>query len=55
MHSNFIQELTIILRNQLELVFRKLIEISDKKPEYFEQIKRTLIFFRLLKCKWNQL
>jgi hypothetical protein len=55
MYSNFIQELTSILRNQLEIIFRKLIEISDKKPEYFEEIKSTLMFFRLLKCKWNKL
>ncbi len=55
MYSNFVQELTLMLRSQLEVVFRKLIDISDKKPEYFQELKRTLIFFRLLKCKWNKL
>lgn len=55
MYSNYIQELTVILRNQLELVYENSIKISNKNPEYFEEIKRTLIFFRLLKCKWNKL
>ncbi len=55
MYSNFVQEVTLALRDQFEVVFRKLIAISDKKPEYFQEMKRTLMSFRLLKSKWNKL
>ncbi len=55
LYSNSVRELTRILRNELELIFRKLIEISGKNRDYFEKIKSTLFFYRLLKCKWNQL
>ncbi|CAF0777980.1 unnamed protein product [Rotaria sordida] len=55
MYTSFVQQLTNTLRNQLELVFVKLIEVSSNNSIYFEQMKRTLIFYRLLTCRWNKL
>ncbi len=55
MYSNYIQQITIILRNQFELVFQKLLEVRFDDSDYFKQIKRTLMLYHLLKCKWNKL
>lgn len=44
-----------IFRVELDLIYRNLFEISDKRPERFEETKQPLIFFRLLICKWNKL
>jgi hypothetical protein len=47
-------ELISVLRHQLELMYSTLINLSQDSNS-FEQMKRTVIFFRLLKCKWNRL
>lgn len=54
-YSGFIENMKLLLHNQLKLIFEKLIEISYKAPEYFQQVKSTLFLYRLLKCKWNKL
>ncbi len=48
------EQIISIFRDKLELIYLKLINLCDDS-NYFQQIKRTVIFFRLLKCKWNRL
>jgi hypothetical protein len=58
-HSSFIyspitDQIATILRHQLQSIHQILLNLSHDST-YFHQIKRTEIFFRLLKCKWNRL
>ena len=45
--------LTSFLRRQLESIYSILMNLSHDRT-YFDQIKRTVILFRLLECKWNR-
>lgn len=49
------KELRIVLETEFDLIFRKLLKLSDEDQQSFEQMKKSLFSFRLLKCKWNQL
>jgi len=55
MYSNYIQQITIILRNQFELVFQRLLDIHSDDSDYFKKMKRTLMLYHLLKSKCNKL
>jgi hypothetical protein len=48
------EEITSLFHNQIEMIYSRLINLSHDSC-YFEQTKRTVILFRLLKCKWNRL
>ncbi|UJR28413.1 hypothetical protein I4U23_009653 [Adineta vaga] len=54
-YSNEIKQLKLLLEHQFDALFHKLVKVSIDDQTYFQQIERTLIFFRLLKCKWNKL
>ncbi|CAF3679882.1 unnamed protein product [Rotaria socialis] len=55
MYSSSVQQITNLLGNQLGPVFTKLREVTSNNSNYFEKIKGTLIFYRLLECRWNKL
>ncbi|CAF0761377.1 unnamed protein product [Rotaria sordida] len=51
--NSFTEQMISTLRDQLNLIYITLTDISNV-PHYIQQIKRTVILFRLLQCKWNQ-
>ncbi|CAM4773068.1 unnamed protein product [Rotaria magnacalcarata] len=55
MYSSSAQQITKLLGNRLGPVFTKLREVTSNNSNYFEKIKATLIFYRLLECRWNKL
>ncbi|CAF3645267.1 unnamed protein product [Adineta steineri] len=55
MYSHDIQQMTLLLKNQFQVIYDKLVEVSFGDSTYFEQIGQTLILYLLLKCKLNKL
>lgn len=55
MYTSEIKQLKSLIERQFDLLFYKLVDVSFDDKSYYQQIQRTLFFFRLLKCKWNKL